>query len=150
MSVYFIQAGEGGRIKIGFASIPERRISYLRRFSGPDLIVLAVIEGVRAVEYRIHQELAAHRAHDEWFEPTAEVLEVVRRARQLPQDDGRLTELSRVCFATDETKYLSRRPDVIGAAAKEAHANPGSYTWGTLLAIVRLFGPEVDRTVRAA
>lgn len=54
MAVYFIQAVEGGPIKIGFAQDPQKRLAEIQRMSPVPLQVLKVIPGDRNLEGAIH------------------------------------------------------------------------------------------------
>lgn len=129
MSVYFVQAGTGGRIKVGYSPVPKQRVDFIRRFSGPDLFVLAVIEGPRTLEHRVHQLLAAHRHHGEWFDPVSEVLKVTERAASMPQDlEGRLNTLWATDFTWDEIDYYIALGGVVGSAALAVKSHPYSLT----------------------
>ena len=144
MSVYFVQAGDGGRIKVGYSPYPKQRIAYLGRFSGPDIKILAVIEGSRRLEHYIHVHLKGSHAHDEWFEPTPEVLEVARMAATLPQDHrGGLNEMSNWEYDPDGLAFLAQRDDVIGRAARAAQDFTSRYSFAVLESLMRLLG-EVD------
>jgi hypothetical protein len=140
MSVYFVQAGEGGRIKIGYSPIPDQRIDHLRRFSGPDLIKLAVIEGSRRLENNVHKLLADHRAHNEWFEPTSEVLAVVRRAAAWHQCEGDRSDFERVEFTSKNLEYFSRLDGVVGQFARETRGWPYRYNCAVLAGLLMLTG----------
>lgn len=149
MSVYFVQSGEGGRIKIGYAGIPKWRIAYLRRFSGPDLVLLALIDGSRTLEGKLHRLMAASHAHDEWFDPTPEVLSLVGRAKLLPQDGGGLSELWRIEFTDEELVTLARGVGVIAELAAE-YRDCRSRAYGDALAGLLRLGFEPQVTLRNA
>lgn len=72
--IYFIQSGPDGRVKIGCAHNPARRIATLKCASPYPVEVLAIWEGGFEVEKTLHHFLSAHRVHGEWFAPHAEVL----------------------------------------------------------------------------
>ena len=79
--IYFIQAGEGGPIKVGFTSMkPERRISHIQTGCPWPIKVIGLIEGDAADEKRIHKQLAPYKTKGEWFSPVAEVLRAVEMA----------------------------------------------------------------------
>jgi len=65
--VYFIQASQGGPVKIGTSRSPERRLARLQESSGFDLALLTVVPGNRSLESKIHRELSAWRLRGEWF-----------------------------------------------------------------------------------
>lgn len=74
MPVYFIQAGEGGPVKIGFTDHIGRRISKMQSDNHERLRVIALYEGDQGAEVRIHEQLAAFRLRGEWFSPVENVL----------------------------------------------------------------------------
>lgn len=65
--VYFLEARESSRIKIGFATNLERRISALQTGSPERLIVLGTIPGTRADERNLHKRFSKYRLSGEWF-----------------------------------------------------------------------------------
>lgn len=67
--VYFIQATEGGLIKIGTTVRLSERLKTLRKESGRPLWVLAVIPGDRFEEKGLHARFSHLRRDGEWFEP---------------------------------------------------------------------------------
>lgn len=138
MSVYFVQAGDGGRIKIGLASSPKHRIDFLRRFSGPDLLELAVIEGSGALEHALHALLAEHHAHGEWFEPTPEVVATAQSAAFLQNHPDYQAVLYSYQFTTKEIEQLCLVPGVIGKAALEVRRFPSAHTINVLAGLILL------------
>jgi hypothetical protein len=74
-TVYFIQAVQGGPIKIGVAEDVDARLSALQTGSPLPLRVLAILPSSgRYGEAQLHQRFAATRLHGEWFEATPELL----------------------------------------------------------------------------
>ena len=73
--VYFVSAP--GRIKIGFTRRPEKRLKALRLADMEELTVIAIIDGPRALEKKLHGLLKDHRLRGEWFVDCAEVRQVV-------------------------------------------------------------------------
>lgn len=75
MSVYFIQAGDGGNIKIGFTKNMNSRFRVLQTHcpQPPKLIGLAV-NGDRKLEANYHDRFASFRMHGEWFSAAPEIL----------------------------------------------------------------------------
>lgn len=67
--VYFIQAREGGPIKIGTAISVDARLAEIQRMSPAPLCVLATQSGGRSLEGVLHHRFALHRTHGEWFKP---------------------------------------------------------------------------------
>lgn len=70
-SVYVMQS-EIGLVKVGITSSLKNRLSQLRSASGLTIKVEATFEcdRARAVEKAVHELLAAHRKHGEWFDVT--------------------------------------------------------------------------------
>jgi hypothetical protein len=69
--VYFIQAGEGGPIKIGFTALnPRQRLSTLQIGNAESLNLLGAAAGTYQDEQQIHEQFAAARIRGEWFAPT--------------------------------------------------------------------------------
>jgi hypothetical protein len=75
--VYFVQAENGGPIKIGKATDVERRVADLQRTNPFTLRVLAVAEGGSTLETQLHQRFASDRKHNEWFEPSRELMRLI-------------------------------------------------------------------------
>jgi hypothetical protein len=65
--VYFVQAGQDGPIKIGFAANVGARLSELQTASPEPLTVLATIEGTLQTEAEVHRYFQAYRLRGEWF-----------------------------------------------------------------------------------
>ena len=73
-SVYFIQAQK--HVKIGYSADVPRRLLELQTGSAYPLTLLAVVSNTTfSLEKRMHDALAPHRSHGEWFVLTG----VVRR-----------------------------------------------------------------------
>jgi hypothetical protein len=72
--VYFIQAVEGGRIKIGTTIRLTERLKTLAKEAGSELRVLAVVDGDRKIEKGLHRRFSQLRAVGEWFEPGDDLL----------------------------------------------------------------------------
>lgn len=73
MTIYFIQAGVRGPIKIGWAQDVERRRETLQVGNPARLRILAVVDCGRERESEIHGMLRAHRIAGEWFRNCKEV-----------------------------------------------------------------------------
>src|SRR5687767_5558675 len=77
--VYFLQAGEGGPIKIGWAKTDKTlksRLSSHQCGNPVDLELIATVEGDRFLEGAFHRVCAASRTRErgEWFHATPLVL----------------------------------------------------------------------------
>lgn len=67
-SVYFIQSGEGGPVKIGYAIDVASRLSGNQVGNPVILKLLATCEGGKALERQFHKALGRIRLRAEWFE----------------------------------------------------------------------------------
>lgn len=76
--VYFLQAEQGGLIKIGKADNPASRVATIRRMSPVPLRILAITPGGYELEQKLHRRFAESRAHGEWFCPTSELLSLIK------------------------------------------------------------------------
>jgi hypothetical protein len=76
--VYFVSAP--GRIKIGFTRMPEKRLKALRRADMEELTVIAIMDGKRALESKLHGLLKDYRLRGEWFVDCPEVRMVIDEA----------------------------------------------------------------------
>lgn len=90
MPVYFIQRGNDGPVKIGFAADIAGRVASLQTGCPEKLVVLAALGGSAHTEKSIHREFADARLGGEWFSPTARLMTFVR---SLPEDAGHDPEL---------------------------------------------------------
>jgi hypothetical protein len=81
--LYFIQAGEGGPIKIGYSADPQERLAMLQVGNHEELRLLAAINystGSLGNKTAAHQESVFHRVFNvarirgEWFKPHAQLL----------------------------------------------------------------------------
>lgn len=74
-SVYFIQSGSTGPVKIGFATDPGSRMRSLQTGHPEKLRVLAVVqEATQMDEKDLHSRFAHLRIQGEWFQPGSDLL----------------------------------------------------------------------------
>lgn len=72
--IYFLRIGS--YIKIGWTGDLEKR---MRNFP-PDSVLLAVQQGTRSDEFKLHKRFAVHRSHGrEWYPLVPQILEHVKR-----------------------------------------------------------------------
>lgn len=73
-TIYLIQSGEGGPIKIGISRDVEDRLAQLQTSHHERLRLLATANGTEDDERELHRRF--HRAHKsgEWFRPVPEIL----------------------------------------------------------------------------
>lgn len=82
VSVYFIQRATGtGPIKIGCSASPEARRKQLGVNLKVELKILASAPGSYAEERSLHRQFSAHRITGEWFEPTDELVRLIKGVR---------------------------------------------------------------------
>lgn len=67
MAVYFIQAGENGPVKIGFANHIASRLASLQSCCPETLVLLRTVDGNSAIERAYHRQFASQRLRGEWF-----------------------------------------------------------------------------------
>lgn len=85
MTVYFIQAGKRGPIKIGFTDgHPVDRLNYLQCGSAVQLTLLGCAPGTERDEKALHRRFSAHRIRGEWFKPKPDVVKYARKLRLPP------------------------------------------------------------------
>lgn len=80
--VYFVQGVDGGPIKIGTSRDVEDRVRTLQCASPVRLRVVGVVAGGAHLEATLHQRLAKHRLHGEWFAAVPEVLAAIAEVVQ--------------------------------------------------------------------
>jgi hypothetical protein len=78
--VYFIQCE--GFVKIGYSHSPIRRLDEIKSTNPFACRILGTVEGGSALEWELHQALAAHRHEREWFRLTPEVQKTIERLLQ--------------------------------------------------------------------
>ncbi len=67
MSVYFIQAGEGGPVKIGHANDPIARMAEFQIGHYEQLRLLKIVNAGWATKSWLHRRFAAFHIRGEWF-----------------------------------------------------------------------------------
>ena len=77
MPVYFIQAGDGGPIKIGFAIDPKRRLRSLQDGAADGLRLLGTKAGSKKDERLLHQKYKTERIRGEWFCATQSIIDEI-------------------------------------------------------------------------
>lgn len=85
MSVYFVQIGNDGPIKIGDSDNVEVRIRSLQTGVPWTLRLLRVIPDMAA--WRVYHDFSASRMKGEWFYPTRELLEFIANPYELESPD---------------------------------------------------------------
>ena len=75
--IYFIQAGNDGPIRIGYAAKVGHRIKMLQRRSPVPLRLLATIDGSVELEAYLHNRFWHLRQHGKWFKADQEILDFI-------------------------------------------------------------------------
>lgn len=76
--IYFIQAGDGGPIKIGRATNVLDRMSSMQSDNHERLKLIGVTEGRRSRERELHARFRHLRMHGEWFRPEDDLVKYVQ------------------------------------------------------------------------
>lgn len=80
--VYFIKpVGLDGPYKIGFSTIPMERFDVLLHWSPFLLEIEAIAPGTHHDEMKMHNALDGQRLHKEWFNPSAKILDGIRKIK---------------------------------------------------------------------
>lgn len=72
--VYFLRGVDTGRIKIGTAMEPAKRLASLQTGCSERLEIVATVAGDASLERRLHERFKQSRMHGEWFHPTTELV----------------------------------------------------------------------------
>lgn len=96
MVVYFIKRSSDNAIKIGYSGCMKQRWSLLRCTAESELTILAIIDGGKKVESRLHDKFADHRIKGEWFYPCEELIKYIAALG----DDA--LSLEQACVAPDD------------------------------------------------
>lgn len=101
--VYFIQAVDGGPIKIGSTFNPVKRLGSLQGGSPVRLQILGLLKGAgRDAEGALHIRFLDSHSHGEWFHPTPELIAYIA-------EHARLAGPIKVRFKSDVNYELARR-----------------------------------------
>lgn len=82
--VYFVQAGEGGPIKIGVSGDVKTRMASLQGAHFERLRLLGSTPGTSEDERKLHQRFSAARVKGEWFRPVPALLLYIGMASPSP------------------------------------------------------------------
>lgn len=122
MAVYFIQAGDGGPVKIGISSDPWARMRKMQSDHDKKLVLIRLFEGGLVEEGVLHHRFSEHRLGGEWFAPAKEIIAgdigltplPVERVRKPRQGTGWTEESYRkfneaLAARMQDPAYVSRR-----------------------------------------
>lgn len=82
--IYFVQAEDGGPIKIGLCTDIKSRLASMQTGNHKRLWVLAYIPGGMVDEKRLHERFSRYRVRGEWFEPSADLLAYIQTLESHP------------------------------------------------------------------
>jgi hypothetical protein len=88
--VYFVQAINGGPIKIGSAHNVERRLRILQTGNPIDLVILHKTSGGHNLETFLHKEFKDININGEWFRNTDKLLSYINDLKIEDQMCGRI------------------------------------------------------------
>lgn len=86
--VYFVQACDGGPIKIGHSRAVASRLVSLQSSSPARLRLLVQLPGGEQLERFFHEAFAEFRLHGEWFSPDPCVTRVIADAVRMKEADS--------------------------------------------------------------
>lgn len=108
--IYFIQAGDGGPIKVGFTHGPiSSRMSSLQAACPDVLSLLATTDGDRKTEAELHVRFAQDHIRGEWFAPS--ILPHIYEFAPVSEENERISASVRSRVKDAITK-LRRKEDV--------------------------------------
>lgn len=102
--VYFVQAGNGGPIKIGIARDPAKRMSDLQVANANKLTLLGSIPGDLYDEQSLHQTFQPYRLNGEWFQPAPQVVDWLKTRGMTATVEGRCESCASLAVAMMELK----------------------------------------------
>lgn len=113
VTIYFIQAGDGGPIKIGWAVDPLLRLREIQKHNHCQLHLRATRDAARSDETEYHHLFKAHRMHGEWFRPAPEILAEIAEINAEAEIEVRCTEIMRAalknaCAEIDAKQRMDR------------------------------------------
>ncbi len=146
MTIYFIQAGELGPVKIGHGTNPRRRLHNLQIGSAEPLRLLGIREGDEEEERHLHQRFAHLHIRGEWFTFSPEMLDGLsvvhfrRKTLNCKTHDPMKNSATRIIERFGGTRALARAIDKPASTVqswKDSGRIPAQHQ-GTVLAAARL------------
>ena len=132
MAVYFVQAGEDGPVKIGFAKDARSRLSKMQSDNHETLRLVACYEGTTKDERGLHQIFSCHRVRGEWF--SADVLQHLGRVLLTPLEietpnRGPRKPRTQAQRLRSKQAAINRYADPEYRARRAAASKPGGSEW---------------------
>lgn len=84
--VYFVQQGDDGPIKIGFARDIAKRLEALQIGNAHELHVRLALRGTQKDEHAYHSDFDYAHIRGEWFEPCIDLLDFIRNLQDDDED----------------------------------------------------------------
>lgn len=126
MTLYFIELGAGGPIKIGYtASHAAKRMKQLQTGQPERLSLLGTIPGSLDDEGSLHEELRGYRVGGEWFRRCAEIDEVVQHlvSNQLPWYRCRDISLRKARYGEMQARWVAEFSGLTDASVWDVPIN---------------------------
>lgn len=92
-SVYFIESGSGGPIKIGSTQNVARRVKILQTGNPEKLNLLHWTTGGNALELHLHEEFKEFHIHGEWFRPENKLTHLIDELKAEDSMFGRVKSI---------------------------------------------------------
>lgn len=80
-SVYFIQLGDDGPVKIGHSDNVKARMRTLQTAHTEKLRLLYSFPGTKADEILLHRKFLSHKISGEWFSPHEDIMGFISRRK---------------------------------------------------------------------
>lgn len=113
MSIYFLQTGDDGPVKIGFATSVKARVKTIQLSSPEKLRVIREIEGDIPMERWLHRHFKKHQLNGEWFSFCDEMLviepPVIVKSLRKPREEK---------FSRGLSAALGKRAELFGGVAE--------------------------------
>ena len=104
--IYFIQAGNDGPIKIGYAQNSSARRRELQTGNHEELNLITEIPGGKDREDTIHNDLRSYRYRGEWFRATSAVLAYIDKVAQVEYEPIDGIEIA-VIWRSDSEPFIT-------------------------------------------
>lgn len=125
--IYFIQAVDGGPVKIGWAKNLDKRIAEIQRMSPSQLCILNTFDSSKEDERLLHKYFKCIRLYGEWFEPTDELLAFVQNPCKVelpPKPQPRIIEE----VPEGDIETVPYHPDKLSVASTATYLRVSPFT----------------------
>jgi hypothetical protein len=107
--IYFIQAVDGGPIKIGFTDKNiKTRLSIIQVGNPRELQIIGLIDNDVYSEEVLHNQFNKYLIRGEWFEPASEILKFIEDNNSIDKESLSAIHTKRRygMFKTDDDRYI--------------------------------------------